>query len=475
MGSIKKYLFIPAAIILLFSNAFSQELSWNLQRCMDHASDHNLAVRQSELNVNASKNALTGSKLNLLPVISASANHNYNFGRSIDPVTNTYVNQAIQTNRISASGNLNIFSGFRNLNVIKQNKYNLNSSNYQLQQTIQDTKIQVVGIYIQILSAREQVKIMEEQLLVMQDLLSNNRELYKTGYITKGKLLSIEAQLKDDEFRLISARNEEQRSLLDLKRALQIEPEISIVIADTELETGFQYSSDTLVYTDIYNNAYKRSPGIKSAQYDIKSAESAIEVTRSSYYPTLSLISQIYSNYNNSSKLPGTSTPYYYYGGSIVPTLNNVPVASVGYHTDYVSYPFSQQLKDNTSSYIGLSLNIPILNGLQSRNAVNASKINRSRTNLYLENEKTDLKNMVSRTILDSYTAKQEYNNSLKNVESAEEAFKYVEEELKVGSATIFDFSYAKNILYRSKSELIQSKYNYIFRHKILEILQGNL
>jgi outer membrane protein len=193
---------------------------------------------------------------------------------------------------------------------------------------------------------------------------------------------------------------------------------------------------------EIYNKANATFPEIKQAELNIESAKQSVKISKANFYPSLSLNM-------------GMSTVYQHRQGT----------------TDFIT--FSDQLDQNLGKSVGLSLNVPIFNRYQFRTNVNKSKINYLRTEYLLEGERLRLRETIQTAYTDAKAASKSYEASKISVDAQTKAFNYADERYKAGAINSFDFNQTKNNLLNAQSQLIRSKYDFVFKLKVLEFYSG--
>ena len=227
------------AIVILFLaiGVHGQEpaTTWTLKRCIDYAIENNIQLKQTRLNVELVAANLLQSKANLLPRINAFASHNYNFGRSVDPFTNDFVTQKIQSNSFTLSGNVTLFSGLTNYNTVKQREEDWQAAKYDSDKATNDISLAVAGNYLNILFNMELEEVAQNQVLLTKSQLERMRKLVKAGSIPRGDLLEIEAQYSLDELQHIESENRWELSILTLQHLLDLDPAKEFYISIPEI------------------------------------------------------------------------------------------------------------------------------------------------------------------------------------------------------------------------------------------------
>lgn len=412
---------------------------WTLKECVDYAVENNISVKQSVLDKNLAEQDVKAAKWNFAPNLNASASHNYDFGSSISAI-GARTSADFRSNRFGINSSVNLFNGFTNVSTLKQSKINVASQEAALAKMQNDISLNVVNGYLQLLFAKEQVKIAEFQIGVGQEQVDRLQQLVDAGSIPEGDLLNAKSNLANDQNNLISAQNAQIMATLRLAQLLQL-PESTIEIKDLAVDVQ---ESNVLVtdVKEIYNKANESFPEIKVAELNMESAEQSIKISKSNYYPSLTLSM-------------GMNTIYQHLQG----------------YPDFIS--FSDQLDRNLGKSVGLSLNVPLFNRNQFRTNVSKSKINYQRTEYLLEAEKLRLKETIQNAYTDAQAAFKAYDAAQISVAAQEKAFNYAGERFKVGAINSFDFNQAKNNLLNAQSQLIRAKYDYVFKLKIVEFYSG--
>jgi outer membrane protein len=439
-------------IILLFltcstgSLISQQKRAWSLEECITYAIDNNIQIRQQAIQTRYQQNALDLSKLTLLPTLNGQATHNYSFGRALDETTYEFTkDQNIQSNSFYIGGSLNLFNGLQNLNTIQKNKYQLLAGELDLQRIKDNISLNIALAYLQILLNMELVQATENQLQITRQQIEKTRKLVDAGSLARGNLLQIEAQAASEELQLINIRNLLDISYLNLTQLLELPtPEgFEIIIPDIHIDTGTSVSGDI---NNIYLLAQGIRPEIRSAEMKLIASEYDMKVATGARSPRLAMNHSFSTRYSDIAKKP--SNPF-------------------------EPYKFSEQINDNISYGFGFSLNIPILNGWQVNKNISNSRLSIENNQYTLEGEKKQLYKNIQQSYADAAAALKKYNASIKAVASMEESFRYTEQKFDVGMITPVDYNAAKTQLLNTQSDMSQSKYEFIFKTKVLDFYKG--
>lgn len=445
-------------IILLFIlfpavSVFSQSREWTLQECIVYALENNIQIKQQDIQTQYQRNALDLSKLKYLPTINGQASHNYSFGRALDQTTYQYTdNERILSDNFYISSNLILFNGLQNLNGIKRSQYDLLASQQDLNKIKDNVALSVALNYLQILLSREIVAATESQLQTTREQIGKTRKLVDAGSVARGNLLQIEAQAAQEELQLININNQLETSILNLTQLLELPtPEgFRVVIPDIPLDTNTVVSGNI---SEIYETALGTRPEVKGSEYKLYASEYDMKIAKGSRSPRLSLSNSFSTGYSDIRKKVLGIDPL------------SGPV--------YGEYSFADQINDNINYGIGLSLNIPILNGWQVNKSIANARLGVESSRYALEGTKKQLYKDIQQAYSDASAAMKKYAASLKAVTSTQESFRYTEQKFNVGMITPVDYNAAKTQLLNAQSDMSQAKYEFIFKTKVLDFYRG--
>jgi len=472
------------ALMLLLSGslAFGQDQTvgetWSLEECINYAWEHNLTVRNSELNQLGNEINLKQAQWALAPNLNAGGSLGKSFGRTIDPVTNRFVSRDFLSGGISANANVTLYQGGMMRNTIKQNKVDLEASQYDLEKTKNDIGLNVATNYLNVLLNREQLANAEFQLEVTKEQLERTKKLVAAGSLPLSNELDLESQVASNEVSVVNAENNLSISILNLKQSMQMpaHEDLEIEIPDLEVE------GVTIAVTDadeIYSIALTTQPEVRSAELGVESSEIGVKISKSGYLPTLSLGGSLSTNYSDQAvEITGSqdinvpSAPIGFVQGSGATVLSNPSTVNVP--TTNEDYAWNDQLNDNLGQSVRVNLNIPIFNRLATKSSVQRAEIQKQRAEITAENTRNTLRQNVETAHTNAVASYKSYEASLKRVEALEETFRATEQRYNVGTAHFTDYQVASNNLFAARAALTQSKYSFIFRVKILDFYLGN-
>jgi outer membrane protein len=428
-------------VLSLFAALHAQEL-WTLDKCITYALDNNIQIKQSTLNTQYQQNNLKGKKNLRLPNLNAQISQNQNYGRSLTYL-NTYTNVNSAQSDFGVGTQTTVFQGMQLNNSIKKSELDLKASMEDLAKAKDDLSLNIASTFLEILFAKELVKVSEDQIGITKQQLMQSKEKVNAGSLASGALLEIEAQAAREELALIDAKNQLQLAKLKLAQMLELEMTNTFDVEIPLLPDVT--SSDTLVSSqDVYTIAVKQRPEIRGAEFRLQSTEFQLKMAKGVYYPTVTFYANVYNLYNNKYK-----------------DLNGNSIS------------FSDQLSNNQRKGLGLQMNIPIFNRMQSKVQVDNAKIQMLNTQLDLEGTKKVLRQQIETAQTTSITSLNRYISTVKAVASMQEAFRYSEEKFNVGMVNAVEYNTAKTSLVKAASDLLRAKYEYIFRSKILDFYRG--
>lgn len=454
---------------------------WTLNECIDYALANNLDVERSKYNVQSAEINYDQAKAAVLPTLNASVSNGYNWGRSINPVTNTFTTRQINSLSPNAQSSITLFNGLRIQNSIKQNSRDYHASEYDLQKAKNDVSLNVINLYINVIFNKELLENARFQLRSSQQQLDRTKKQVVAGALPKSDELNLDAQVATNELNVVNAENTLNLSILQLKQALQLPAStpMDVEVPDLSVEDLVLDQSSE----QIFDIARQSMPEIKSADLKVTSSNYAVKAARGNLFPRLSLSAGIQSNYSSANAsifvpdsydVQPTTEPIGFFdqGGSQVPVFGyRATPSATGLYIDGPQY--REQLKDNLYRSVGLTLSIPLLNGFQVKSAVRRAVVSQHLSEISSKQVNQTLRQNVESAYNDAYAASKSYNSSLRQVHAREEAYRMIRQRYDIGAANFVEYQVAENDLFRAKSDLSRSKYNFIFRKKLLDFYQG--
>lgn len=471
----KKIVSIIIVFITIHSQA--QNKKWTLIECVQYALENNISVKQSELDVESADIDKLTAIGNFLPSMSASSGISENTGLSFNPVTNN----AQTTTFLSVSGRLNvgytIFDGLRNIRTIQRAEISKLASQYRLDKMKDDISLFVANGYLQIILNKANLVVLKSQNTVTQEQIERTQLLVDAGSIPRGDLLEIRATDASEKQNIVNAENAVQISLISLAQLLLINDYENFDIEDEGYDIVDEGISNKTA-AEIIEKAKENRYEIKIAEQNLELALKDLQIAKGSYLPTLSAFFGYDTRYTNATSFTQSVDPDNPFETQQIGVVEDTGQAVVGEFPNTIlrevgADPFIDQLSQNDGISYGLQLNIPIFNGWVTRANVKRSKVNLERTRFQLEQAELDLESTVYQAYVDAKGALKSYEAAELALESQELAYNYAKERYDVGLTNAFDFSQSKLRYDSAKIEVNRSKYDYIFKLKVLELYFG--
>ncbi|HEU0111412.1 MAG TPA: TolC family protein [Flavisolibacter sp.] len=426
-----------SVLFLLVLGVSAKTQVFTLQGAIDTALANNIPVKQSQLLSQSANVNLNQSKLNLLPYVSGDILHGIYNGRSIDPFTNGYVNQTLNSATYQVNSGIVLFNGGSLQNTIRQNAAAYEASKMEWQQSKDNLVLNVILAYLQVLNNEDLLVAATNQAAVSQKQLERLEILHNQGAIKPSELYDVKGQLMNDQLAIVNARNTLESSKLSLAQLMNrpYDKQIKLErINVSEFLTSYAASSE-----EIYQNALDQFAQVKAVELRTKSFAYGSKVARNGLFPTIS------------------------FGGGLNTNYSSIAQNASG------KIPYDSQLKNNVSSSLGLGISIPIFNRLQQRNRVRQADILYKNSELEEERTKIQLRQNIEQAYLNMTNAYDRYKVLLEQVNAYTESFKAAEVRFTAGVGTSIDYLTAKDRLDRATINLISAKYDFVLRKKILD------
>ncbi len=465
-------------LTLLFNAQLTAQSNgpWTLQRCIDEAFQKNIQIKQSELQVEFSEINQLQNKGAFLPTLNASATHGYNWGQTIDPFTNTFATERIRSNSMGLGTGLTLFNGFQLVNSHKQGSIDIEVQKANLEKMQNDIALNVANAFLNVLFQEEFVAAAQANVTNTLQQVQRVENMVNAGAAPEGQLLEIKSQLANDEAALVRSTNGLNMAYLNLRQLL--------LIPDSEAD-DFVISRPPAGAVEglllpgnkqaAVSSALNSFPEIKSASASLQSSLIGRKIAQGNLYPRLNVNYSYGSGYSGARVVPsGELIPAGTVPIGFIEGTNQLVVApNFEYSGGFETKAFNAQIRDNVNQSLFFNLTIPIFNGFSTRSSIRRAEVSVKNAELTLELTKQQLRNAVELAYADALAALNSYRAAQQSVAAAELAFKYAEIRFTEGASNIADFSAARARVDVARTELIRSKYDYIFRVKVVEFYMG--
>lgn len=465
-------------LTLLFNAQLTAQSNgpWTLQRCIDEAFQKNIQIKQSELQVEFSEINQLQNKGAFLPTLNASATHGYNWGQTIDPFTNTFATERIRSNSMGLGTGLTLFNGFQLVNSHKQGSIDIEVQKANLEKMQNDIALNVANAFLNVLFQEEFVAAAQANVTNTLQQVQRVENMVNAGAAPEGQLLEIKSQLANDEAALVRSTNGLNMAYLNLRQLLLIPDseadDFVISRPPADAVEGLLLPGNKQAAVSSALNSF---PEIKSASASLQSSLIGRKIAQGNLYPRLNVNYSYGSGYSGARVVPsGELMPAGTVPIGFVEGTNQLVVApNFEYSGGFETKAFNAQIRDNVNQSLFFNLTIPIFNGFSTRSSIRRAEVSVKNAELTLELTKQQLRNAVELAYADALAALNSYRAAQQSVAAAELAFKYAEIRFTEGASNIADFSAARARVDVARTELIRSKYDYIFRVKVVEFYMG--
>jgi outer membrane protein len=432
------YLFLSACMMLAQLNLIAQNI-WSLQDCIGYALENNIQIKQQKLKTLVQENQLKKAQWNYAPDLNATFVHSLRTGYSFNEADYNYSDTHKNSGYLNMGTSIPVFKGFGNHNNIKLEQVKLQYNLSEYHEFRNNFILSIAGAYLQILLNKEILEVAKNQLEGTSLQVDKTKQQVDVGNIAKGELMKIVALEANDRLQVIEAENELGLALLSLSQLLELQTHEGFDIFTPEYGSIESYPIPDII--QVYEQAMANLPRIKSAELMLQSKNYELNIARSKAYPELDFEFDINSWYLQTS------------GGA------------------YQNY--LDQARDQGEFVYSLKLQVPIFNKTHVGRDISNAKIGLLDAGYQLDLEKKKLYKQIQQAHADAIAAFNKNKAAIEAVNSNQEAFKYTEQKFNVGLLNSVDYYLAKNELLKAQSDLLISKYEFIFHTKILHFFSG--
>jgi len=446
----RKLLLIACLGSLVVPGLYAQsDSSWSLTQCVDHAIQYNLNVKRQELMLQSADQDVTQSKLNVLPNLNGSYEHQLGTGRVLDRGTYEWVNTNVSQGDLGLQSDLVIFDGLQNLNNMKMSKANYLKNIEDLEAMEDNLMLEVMTNYLNLLRNQELVEVAKLNVEVTLQQVERMEKLVEVGNEPRGRLLEVKAQLSAVKLVQTQAVNAKEISRLDLMHLMNITEQVDFDIEKPDFPEPS--TADIPSLDSVYTYALSFLPQIKSAEYDVQAQERYLSIQKGQRSPRVYARGMLYSNYSDGLVNPLDPDP-------ANPTMD---------------YPVNEQIDNNQYKQIAMGLQIPFFNRWQVQTNIKKAKLNLQDAEYEHSNTILELQKAIQQYHTEAVSALDSYKSAQEAVANSDEAFRFAEERFRVGTGTALEMQQARRQLFEAASEMISSRFVLIFYTKILDFYMG--
>ncbi len=464
-------LFSTLFCVMFISFAGSAQEIWSLEKCVNTALITNLRLKSAGINSANTKVNVRQNENQKYPNLSLGAGGNLNFGRSIDPTSNQFVQTAFLANNLSLNTRVLLYNGGRLKNSVLQSNLDAKSAGLNEEQIKRDIVLEVSTNYLNALLNKENIALARNRKIQTQLQLDFINKLIEFGTRPENEVFDLEAQLATDDQSLVQAQNNFEIALLRLKQAMNVD-------INTPIDINVNISIDDLTdplsvdINDLYNRGQANQVSLKAREISVESAQMAEKIAKAGYYPTISLGGSLSTNISNKGqKLEGFRTEVF--NQNIV--FNNLP-ATIGLEQSvpvFVPANYFNQFNSNLGYGFGLSVSVPIYSNYNVTAGVERAKLRTEQSKIELSQEKQLVLANVTQAYTDAKGSKATFLATEKTLEAQKKAFEVARKRYEAGTINNFDFTQQKNRIDIAELNFLNAKYDYIFRTKVLDFYLG--
>jgi outer membrane protein len=446
--------------------------SYTLQQCLDLAMKQNQAVLNASYQIQGNDAVLQQARAAALPSVSGYASQGISTGKSINPYTNAFINQEVGTGQYGINAGMTLFSGLSTIHTIRQNALACKAGKMDYEQAKIDISIQVVLAYLQILNSEELVNQALSQMAATQTQLDRLNTLQKNDAVSPSVLYDTRGQLANDKLSLISAKAALVTAKLAMGQLLNMTFQAGATFE--KIDRGMELQAPSAQVAS-YEGIAQAMPAVKASALRTTGTLKRVHAARGNLFPVLSLNGSLGSNYSSAalsqrfmSSADEATGAYVTSGGTVLPVYesrNNYLSEKIG---------FNDQVRNNFNSYVGLSLQVPLFNGLKNRTQVEQAKVAHLQAGVQEKSTAVRYASLIMQLITDLNNAYERYTVIQQQASDYEASFKIATVKFEKGALTTFEYTTAKNNFDKASANLISARYDYLFRGKVLELYQKN-
>ncbi len=339
-----------------------------------------------------------------------------------------------------------------------------------------DIALNVATGYLRILLAREQVNVNEAQLSLDNDQYAQTVKFANAGKLPELNVAQMLAKLSNDSAQLVSAKSDERIALLQLRALMNFNFEQNFDIQAPSLDINELASLYLLPNPEeIFNISVKNQHRMKYNQIKLLSAKKTLDISKAMQYPSLSIFGNLGTSFSSNVKdLTGQT----YLGETQLGNINiggtSYPITRSEYNYATRTRPLFTQYGDNVRANAGISLNVPILNGYVAKTNIQKAKIGLVSQQIAMDNDKQKLKQDIYTAYEQARASSQKYNAAKRSQDAAQRALDFAVKRFNAGMINTFEYTSIQNSLYTTSSTVLSTKYDLIFKLKVLDYYMGN-
>ena len=429
---------VVTALALAETVSASGQTTMNLNDCMRYAISNSTKIRIQEAAIGDAQIARRDAALTLFtPQITAQTYAYYNFGRSIDPQTNTYFNTTSFHNNYGVSAGYDLFDGFKAVNNYKISKTGMLIADSQEKQVEADICLAVMEAYYNVVYYKRLCDVYEEQVAAAEQALAKAKRQEELGQKGHADVIQMEADLADRQYDLTNTYNK----YLDQKMTLSdlmFWPMDEELVIDTSMPV---WQIEPVATESVVDFALEHNPGVRIASWKELNAKRELSTAKWQVLPSIGLYA-------------GWNTSYYTYQGA-------------------ATSPFWNQFRNNGGEYVQLSLQIPIWNRLAKASAISKKRNALQKATAELDQKRRDVESEVRRAVQDRDGSAIAYQQAQRKAEVQAEAYTLNLKKLEQGLISPLEFQTANNNYLKAQADEMNSLFKYLIKQAVVRYYNG--
>ena len=451
--------------------------AWSLQRCLDHAFEHNIQIQLGQLGETSAAIGTQTAKGAFLPNLNGNLSHGYNFGRTIDPFTNQFVeSSAIRSNSFGLSTGMVLFNGFQNHLNLRRAKLAQESAAAQREIAENNVVLTIAGAFLNVLFQEEFVRVAEYNRQATARQVDRMQSMVAAGAAAEFDLYDVEAQLAADEANIVSTKNALGLAKLNLVQLLQLP------VSEADDFELIRPSDEDLQRTDLPSSpaaavayALGSFPEIRQAELQVEDALIGLDIAKTNRYPRLFASYNIGTGYSGASRsIDGApSTEEFVLGSLVVDDSTSYDLIAQQEVYNFITTPFDDQLSQNFNQSVFFSMSIPIFNNFSVKSSIEQAEVSALSAQYQLEQTKQTLTTSIESAWADARAASEQAVAQEAALVAAERAFLNTEKRYEAGASTAIDYADARTLFDNARVNALRAKYDLAFKSRILDFYMG--
>lgn len=430
-----------ALALLAPASVSGQEAVWTMDSCMQYAVTHASDVQRQRIVTRQNEQNYRRAIADFLPSVGASVGAQYQWGRNVDPETNSYNNVTTFNNNWQLAASLTLFDGFATVNAFRQARLTKQSSQTAQQKVADDIATEVMQKYIETAYAQACISIARDKLDESRRLLRKTQALYQLGEKGRPDVVLIESQVAEDEYSLTHQENAAAQNMLDLKAAMNY-PQADSLCISLQADAVLPVPGERVDAEQVFASFQCLSPVLRNAEFQAQSARLGVRIRRGYLMPSISLSGGIYTSYYRNLSFSGSATP------------------------------FGSQLRNNRGEYFGVTLSLPFLS-VGNWHALKQAKNNWHTTLVDLEDNRRRVHDDVLKAVMDAEGYGRELVQMQRKQESDSLAYHATSRRFEEGMLSTFDLQTSARTLLESRVRTLQMQMLLVMKRRLVEYYQG--